>query len=98
VCARGSNRAPVPGPSTSPLEVSLYLRLPTPMDAKRKYIVGATVAFSLAMTILFTSMIWPDGMHSGRDFGGFALLLLLDLAGGLVFSLLTWNALKGWFR
>jgi hypothetical protein len=67
------------------------------MDPKRKYIVSATAAFSLAMAIPFTFMMWPNGMHDARDLAWFVVLLLLAIASGLLFSLVTWRALKGWF-
>jgi hypothetical protein len=67
------------------------------MDSKRKYIVSATAVFSLAMAITFVPMIWPNGMHGARDLAWFVVVLLLAVASGLLFSLLTWRALKGWF-
>ena len=65
--------------------------------ARRKYVLTATLLFSLVQTVVFTFMIWPEGMHTGRDVAWFFLLLLIAVGCGLVFSLLTWNALKGWF-
>jgi len=43
-------------------------------------------------------MTWPNGIHTARDFLGFLLLVLITVTAGLVFSVVTWSAIKGWFE
>jgi hypothetical protein len=68
------------------------------VDAKRKYLLSATLAFSLVLLITFTSITWPSGIHTTRDFVGFLLLVVLTVSAGLLFSAVTWIAIKGWFE
>ena len=50
MCARGSNRAPARGPSTSPLDVGVQLNTP-------KYIVNARVLIGAGMLVLLTACV-----------------------------------------
>ena len=68
------------------------------MSTKRRYIVGATVVFALGQLIFFVPMMWPNGLRTNRDFVGFLLTLILAGAAGLLFSVLTWKAMKTWFE
>jgi hypothetical protein len=68
------------------------------VDAKRKYFLSSTLVFSLALLITFTFMTWPNGIHTAGDVRMFLLLVLLTISAGLVFSVVTWGAIKGWFE
>lgn len=63
--------------------------------ARRKYLVGATLVFSLGELVVLSFMVWPSGFHTGRDLVGFLVLAVIAVAGGWLFSALSWNAIKG---
>ena len=45
----------------------------------------------------FTSMTWPNSIHTAADFLRFLLGVLVTVIAGLLFSVVTWSAIKGWF-
>jgi hypothetical protein len=67
-------------------------------SAKQRYIVGATLVFSVSEVIITLPMIWPSGLHTARDLVGFLFLLLIAGGGGVLFSAVTWKVISKWFR
>jgi hypothetical protein len=64
---------------------------------RRQYVIRGTLLFALVEIFVFIPMIWPDGFHSTRDLIALGMLVLLALSCGLMFALVTWKFLRGWF-
>jgi len=64
---------------------------------RRRYVVHGTVFISIVEIAVFVPMIWSSGLHSGRDVRGLIFLVLWATLCAYVFSLVTWEFLKGWF-
>lgn len=64
---------------------------------RKRYVIRGTVFFAVVEMVVFIPLIWSTGFHSTRDVVGLALLVLLATSCGLMFSLVTWKFLRGWF-
>jgi hypothetical protein len=67
-----------------------------PANAERRYIVSGTLVFAVAEVLVFLPMVWPDGLHTRRDVVVVLLVVLVTIAGGLLFNVLRCRALQKW--
>jgi hypothetical protein len=64
-----------------------------PLSNRTQYLVRSTCIFAGVELLIFLPFFWPEGTFTLRDVAIIGALTLICVAGGLLFSFMTWKAL-----